>query len=168
MPHHRRDFAARILHPRRSAGRAQPRLRRRREVALREPDAAHAGPSVVARAALAARGFAHGAAIIGAAYAGAADAAQSGHALLITGVIAGLGAALVAVDGAPGIVVSGLGGARLRLGQDRKPDQGRQRYCAHGCLPVPTPTALTPRSGAPFNGPAGLGRAGSLRNCLNL
>src|SRR3982075_3362340 len=91
--------------------------------------------SVVARAALAARELAHGAAIIGAAYAGAADAAQGGHALLITGVIAGLGAALVAIDGAPGIVIGGLGGARLRLGQDRKPDQGRQRYCAHGGLP---------------------------------
>src|SRR3981189_3236466 len=125
MPHHRRGFAARILHPRRSAGRAQPRLRRRREIALREPDAAEAGPSVVARAALAARDLAHGAAIIGAAYAGAADAAQGGHALLITRVIAGLGAALVAIDGAPRLILGGLGGARWRRGQGRQRDEGR-------------------------------------------
>src|SRR6267142_3699812 len=78
------------------------------------------------------------AAVIGAFDTRAADAAHRGHALLVAGVVAGLGAAPVGVDGAPRIVVGGLGMARRRGGQqggtgDHELDR------THGNLPAVAP-----------------------------
>src|SRR5258707_1255155 len=66
----------------------------------------------------------------------AADAAHRGHALLIAGVVAGLRTALVVVDGAPRIIVSRLGTARLQAGEQGR--GGKQKGClnqAHGASP---------------------------------
>src|SRR3954469_16265077 len=76
--------------------------------------------------------------VIGTFDASAADAAHRGHALLIAGVIAGLGPAPGVVECAPGIIVGGLGMARHGGGQQDGTDDHEVAQ-THGNLPAVAP-----------------------------
>src|SRR5882672_7812119 len=93
--------------------------------------------------------------VVGAWHAIAADAAHRGHALLIVRVIARGGAAPVRIDGAPRIVVGGLGAAFARIAENCPAQRGEREQChSHGASPgCPLMIVENPRPQRLFNSP---------------